>query len=118
LPVNLQFTYASTGAPEYGTAVAQINPSAFEDEKLTAKGVKIGVIDAGFYLANDSELLKNIFSENRIKFFRDFVSPKKEKFFEESETSQDEHGTNVMEMIAGEIKGESKTGFATDAEFY
>jgi subtilisin family serine protease len=117
-PVNLQFTFTSAGAPEYGTAVAQINPTAFEGEKLTAKGVKIGVIDAGFYLANESELLKNIFEEKRIKFFRDFVSPAKEKFFEESETSQDEHGTNVMEMIAGEIKGESKTGFATDAEFY
>ena len=103
----------------YATAIAQMEPGAFEVEKLTGKDVVIGVIDAGFYGAHKRKSLSGIFMNNQVLGVRDFVTPSQTDLFTNSYTSSDSHGTRVLEMIAGErFSNSRKYGFATEASFY
>jgi subtilisin family serine protease len=104
---------------EFGLAVKQMNATTLIDRRLTAKDVLIGVIDAGFYGASSNEFLKYLFEQNRILGIRDMVSPRRRSdFFNASETSSDDHGTTVLQMIAGLAPDKKQYGLATEAKFY
>lgn len=104
---------------EFGLAVRQMNAVTLIERRLTGKDVLIGVIDAGFYGASSDEFLRHLFEENRILGIRDMVSPnRRTDFFKERETSSDDHGTTVLQMIAGIAPGKKQYGLATEAKFY
>jgi subtilisin family serine protease len=104
---------------EFGLAVKQMNAVTLIEQQLTAKDVLIGVIDAGFYGASTDEFLKHLFEQNRILGIRDMISPKRRTdFFHVSETSSDDHGTTVLQMIAGLSPNKKQYGLATEAKFY
>ncbi len=104
---------------EFGLAVKQMNAAILIDRQLTAKDVLIGVIDAGFYGASSNEFLRYLFEQNRILGIRDMVSPRRRTdFFNVSETSSDDHGTTVLQMIAGLSPDKKQYGLATEAKFY
>lgn len=101
-------------------ALEVMNAEAFLKESLTGKGVKVGIIDAGFSNADSSYFLDHIFEERRVKSYKDFVNRKRKRknFFEEVTTS-DIHGTQVWKMVGGYDQYLNvQYGLATNAKFY
>ncbi|MGV3538193.1 MAG: S8 family serine peptidase, partial [Rufibacter sp.] len=99
--------------------VAQLNPGVLLQNGLTGKGVKIGVIDAGFYQAPEKPALKALFETGRVKAFRDFVHPANSAPYTQRETFLDFHGTQVLQAIAGYDREQSAlTGLAPGADYY
>jgi subtilisin family serine protease len=97
----------------------QIGIEHFLDAGLNGKGVNIGVIDAGFYGANNNQTLKHLFDRKQILGVKDFVNPKKINFFGERESASDFHGTEVLNAITGrDFKENIQIGLATNANFY
>ena len=103
----------------YSEALRQMKADDFSKAGLTGKGVKVGVIDGGFYGANQNEQLEHIFKGNRVAATRDFVNPKKTDPFGDIETWDDIHGSMVLEVIAGrDEQTGSQNGAAPAATFY
>lgn len=97
----------------------QIGIEHFLQAGLNGKGITIGVIDAGFYGANNMQTLKHVFDKNLILGTKDYVNPKKEDFFGVQETASDFHGSEVMNCITGRnYKENFQIGLATNANFY
>ncbi len=99
----------------------QVQSEVFTDQKLTGKGVTIGVIDAGFYGADSSDLLTHLFTKNKILDIRDYVKPqmKGESLYSIAESYSDMHGTEVLSAIAGLDKRErTQYGMALNSKFY
>lgn len=99
----------------------QVQSDVFTNQKLTGKGVTIGVIDAGFYGADSSDLLAHLFSKNKILGIRDYVKPhmKGETLYSTAESYSDMHGTEVLSAIAGLDKREHvQYGMALNSKFY
>ncbi len=108
-----------TGDPKgLALALELMKTEVFLRDSLTGKGVKIGIIDAGFTNADSNYVLEHIFKEKRVKGYKDFINPYRERFFEEV-TKSDIHGTQVWKMVAGYDKYlDIQYGLATNAEFY
>lgn len=103
-------------AYSYSTALKQMKAEFLSSKELLAENFTIGVIDAGFYEADQSAYLKNIFNEKRIDTARDFLLPEKKDLYSTSESELDDHGTMVLGYISGEI--DSKLlGMARKARF-
>jgi subtilisin family serine protease len=98
------------------SALEFVNGSALIQSGLSGKGVKIGIIDVGFYGANREPALTDIFIENRIAGTRDFVDTLRSDFFRIA-TRHDKHGTDVFRYIAGK-DSITQYGLATQATFY
>jgi subtilisin family serine protease len=101
--------------------MSQVQASAFLKEGITAKDVTIGVIDAGFYGADSSFSLTQVFSNKRILGIRDYVKPGRpgDLLFSTAESFSDMHGTEVMAAIAGiDHQDQIQYGMATNAKFY
>jgi subtilisin family serine protease len=99
----------------------QVQSDVFTSQKLTGKGVTIGVIDAGFYAADSSELLNHLFSKKKILGIRDYVKPDQdgENLYSVAESYSDMHGTEVLSAIAGLDKREHiQYGMALNSKFY
>ncbi len=100
-------------------AMKQIGIEHFLEAGLTAKGVTIGVIDAGFFGANDTQTLKHLFDRKQILGVKDYVNSKKKDYFGERESASDFHGTEVLNAITGRnYKENFQIGLATNANFY
>ncbi|AFK05118.1 peptidase S8 and S53 subtilisin kexin sedolisin [Emticicia oligotrophica DSM 17448] len=100
-------------------AMKQVGIEHFLNAGLSGEGVLIGVIDAGFFGANDSQMLKHLFERNQILGVKDYVNPKKKDYFGERETVSDFHGTEVLNAITGRsFKEKIQVGLATNANFY
>ncbi len=100
-------------------AMKQVGIEHFLDAGLTGRGVSVGVIDAGFYGACDTQTLTHLFEKKQILATKDYVNPKKINFFGEQETASDFHGTEVMNAITGRnFKENYQVGLATNANFY
>ncbi|MGB3618366.1 MAG: S8 family serine peptidase, partial [Catalinimonas sp.] len=75
-------------------------------------------IDVGFYNAHKQPALAHLFEGGRIAHTRDFVTPGREDFFGTAETGLDNHGTQVLMMIAGRDTAAGRQwGFAPDARY-
>ena len=97
----------------------QIGIEHFLEAGLNGKGVNVGVIDAGFYGANDTQTLKHLFDRKQILGVKDYVNPKKKDYFGERESASDFHGTEVLNAITGRnFKENFQIGLATNANFY
>ena len=81
-------------------ALEQIGANHFIDNNLTGKGVKIGIIDGGFLGAPDNHNLSHFFSNKQIAAYKDFITPKL-KAYGGNSNLDDQHGTEVWEMLGG-----------------
>ncbi len=100
-------------------ALTQLKPEAILAAGLTGRGVKVGVIDAGFFEAPKKAGLQPIFENGRLKAFRDFVNPALSQTYTKRETYMDSHGTDVLLCLAGSDPGARVlSGFASEADFY
>ncbi|MEQ9426616.1 MAG: S8 family serine peptidase [Cyclobacteriaceae bacterium] len=116
-PLNLCFAQKNDG-PKVGFGIEQIKAEAIIEAGLTGKGVKIGIIDVGFYKANSAPTLKHLFEEGRVKAYRDFVTPNMKPYVGSRQLG-DDHGTEVWKMIAGfHPEREVQFGLARNADFY
>ncbi|MCF2500901.1 S8 family serine peptidase [Dyadobacter chenhuakuii] len=124
VPIDPGFYIARTKAIEkaqMAPVMSQVQANAFTKENISAKDVTIGVIDAGFYGADSSLSLTQIFKNKRILGIRDYVKPGRagELLFSTAESFSDMHGTEVLAAIAGvDFQDEIQYGMATNAKFY
>ena len=105
---------------EYSYALEQIKAHYITDSMgLSGKGVKIGVIDGGFMDADAEPSLQHLIENKQIKFFQDYLLKGNNDPFYGKRMAGDDHGTQVLKMIAGSDNGTSiKYGMAENAEFY
>jgi len=109
---------SSTAKPILGFALEQIKANYIIDEGLTGKNVKVGIIDGGFLNAQKSPNLKHVFEQNKVSWYKDYITPDMEEYGGNAYLD-DAHGTEVFYLIAG--KHSSKDilyGLAPNARFY
>ena len=100
------------------TALSIIGGEAFFAAGYSGKGVKIGIIDVGFYQAKKNPLLRDVFKNGHVKATMDFVNPTDKNIYDK-DTELDWHGTGVFKYVAGvDEKTKVMYGIAPDAEFY
>lgn len=102
-------------------AVMQTQPATFLEQGISGKGVRVGVIDAGFFKASENPYLTHLFQDSLVKEVRDFLIPNRTDHFTTAITHSDWHGTKVLENIAGQsVKSAERKlyGLATGATFY
>lgn len=101
---------------ELNTALTQIKADTLIQEGLSGKGVKIGIVDAGFGGVSDWGNLKNIYESDQIIDVQNYVPDSVALI------SDGNHGTWVLSYIGGhEEEPNGKTyyeGIATNGEFY
>jgi subtilisin family serine protease len=95
----------------------QINADTLISLGLSGKGVKIGIIDAGFLNANIDSYLKDIIENDQISGYKNFIETDLTDPYGGDQTNNDRHGTKVFRAIAGR-DNESYAGLATNAQFY
>lgn len=124
VPVNKNWKLASTDSyndfRQSSYSLKQLKPDNIYDLQLDGEGVRIGVIDAGYYNAPKNEYLKHLFDEERILGYRDYLSgfaTSRQTFYGRKRTSSDTHGTSVLRMIAGH-EGNMRYGLADKSTFY
>jgi subtilisin family serine protease len=124
IPMDSDFIIARTQPVDMGAlapVMSQVQSEAFLKANITAKGVTVGIIDAGFYGADSSHSLRHVFSNKRILGIRDYIKPGQpaEWLFSTAESYSDMHGTEVMAAIAGMDKDDhTQYGTALNARFY
>ncbi|MFB9292959.1 S8 family serine peptidase [Persicitalea jodogahamensis] len=124
VPMDAGFIVARTQSdakPELAPVMEQVRSQAFTKANITAKGVTVGIIDAGFYGADSSHSLRQVFGNKRILGIRDYVKPNQpgEWLFTTAESYSDMHGTEVMAAIAGlDTDDQTQYGMALNAKFY
>ncbi len=82
----------------------------FAQARLSGKGVRIAVFDAGFDDADNHESFAVLQTRNAIAGMKDFYGGKSDPFY------HSKHGTNVLSCIAGWYQGKP-IGAAPGAEF-
>ncbi|ALJ01420.1 S8 family serine peptidase [Rufibacter tibetensis] len=122
-PITGYFVPSQTATPFnprfLGKALSQLKPEALLAAGLTGRGVKVGVIDAGFYEAPQKAGLQPLFENKRIIAYRDFVTPAHSQVFDKRESLMDAHGTEVLLCLGGaDPKQQTQSGFAREADYY
>ena len=67
--------YGSVGVESLDYVLKQMNGEAILEKGLSGKGVKIGIIDAGFNNINKLSTTEYLFKNNQVKSYRDFIEP-------------------------------------------
>lgn len=105
--------------PEYTVVLDQINAHAIKAQGLDGSGVKIGIIDVGYFGAKINASLKPIFADGRVLGFRDYLQPDNVKPFSNLQPFSNSHGTTVWKMVAGYNKSSNtQYGLATGSGYY
>ncbi len=90
--------------------IKRMQGELFRKANITAKGMRIAILDAGFPGVEYLEAFEHIRAKKRIIAHRDFIKKKNDTYKGHS------HGTMVLSNIAGILNG-IPLGMATDAEF-
>ncbi|MBN9381671.1 MAG: S8 family serine peptidase [Chitinophagaceae bacterium] len=99
-------------------SLTQMNAGTFLRAGLTGKGVKVGIIDAGFYKADSNASLSRFFPPEGLSLStKDYIYPDGKQLFL-SHSDLDWHGTQVWSLIGGIVPGQNRYGLATDAEYF
>jgi len=101
------------GTPYYGAGEKQIRRMdgvALHEKGYKGKGMMVGVLDAGFFLADRMPFFDSLRLSGRLVFSKDFVEQDESVF----ETSI--HGTQVLSVMAANIPGRL-VGTAPDATY-
>lgn len=92
------------------TQIKMVKGDALHASDYTGENMMIGILDAGFSLANEIESLNHLWTDNKIYAWKDFVKDGKEFFLSHS------HGTLVLSIMAGIIP-DYMYGTAPDANY-
>lgn len=92
-----------------------LNLEAFQKERLTGKGVKVGIIDAGFENSDSTAVLSHLYQNNQIALTKDFVNATSHDFYTKK-TNHDYHGRLVLSIMAG--MNDTIKGIAHQATYY
>lgn len=122
-PVNVYLVAASTSInvqPELmHTALKQMKAKSFTKAGVDGTGLKIGVIDAGFYRLNEDAATKYLVEDKHILGQKDFIDPTRKDLITAAATTSDDHGRQVVRMIAGyDTSIKAQYGMAVNASFY
>ncbi len=93
-------------------ALRQIHAEAIMQAGLTGKGVKVGVVDAGFLMMNFNRKLKRLRKAGSIKSFRNYANNRSKP-----QQVGAMHGAKVVAYIGGSTR-RYRFGLATGAEYY
>ena len=112
--------HGNSSAKEYAFALEQIKARYLTDSlKLTGKSIKIGVIDGGFMKADAEPSLKYLVNNKQIIYFKDYLLNGNTDPFYGKLFASDDHGTEVLKMIAGmDSLTNIQYGLATGAAYY
>jgi len=100
-------------------AMIQMGLSNFISAGLDGKGVNIGVIDAGFFMAQSDVYTSHLVTEGKIKIQKDFIDPSRKDLVTVAATPADGHGKTVLSMIGGyDEQGGVQFGMAPNASYY
>jgi len=103
----------------YGFLFNQINSSAFKKAGLSGKNVVIGIMDTGFADADEDQILRHVFDNDKVREAKDFVDPSNNNFYKGMNSPAERHGVYVWRMIAGKDSQHKETiGLSSDAVFY
>ena len=92
---------------------------SYAEQGITGAGITIGVIDAGFYNLHEDASTSYLITDKRILGQRDFIDPSRTDLITKSATSADDHGRQVVRMIAGyDTSKKAQFGMAVNASFY
>lgn len=98
----------------YGNAynqLNQLNGQYLHNKGFRGKGIRIAVLDVGFWHVNTITAFDSLRNTNRILNIRDFVDPKSDFY------NQNSHGMSVLSCMGGNIPGQM-VGTSPDASFY
>lgn len=98
----------------YGNAynqLNQLNGQYLHNKGFRGKGIRIAVLDVGFWHVNTITAFDSLRNTNRILNIRDFVDPKSDFY------NQNSHGMSVLSCMGGNIPGQMM-GTSPDASFY
>lgn len=109
LPVNNRKLRTNENPYDFQNNLLRI--PEMHEEGFTGKGVTIAVFDIGFPGTNEAPALSHLYSNNKILGTKNFVKPWSEDIY-----TVDEHGTNVLSLIAANEEGILVSG-APDANF-
>lgn len=99
---------------QYMPWLRQINAHEIHQAGLSGKGVKIGIIDAGFNRADTSIYTSYLFENSQIKFVKDYVNDTCTSIFD----TDTEHGFMSLAQMCGVKNNNTYYGMATNAEYY
>ncbi len=88
--------------PYYGAAeeeIRMLGGVALHEQGFKGEGMMVGILDAGFFLADRMPFFDSLRFENRMLFAKDFVEQDESVF----ETSI--HGTQVLSVMAANVPG-------------
>ncbi|OJU48502.1 MAG: hypothetical protein BGN96_11645 [Bacteroidales bacterium 45-6] len=101
--------------PTYGDAFHQIdihNGQKLHSAGYRGKGLAIGVLDGGFYKANEILVFDSLFQQNRLVGVRNFADSTSDFF-----SINMSHGTSVLSVMAANLPGKM-IGAAPDASYW
>lgn len=110
----------STNSPDtyqIARVLDQIQADTLIKLGLNGEGIKIGIIDAGFFGANEDKYLKKIIANDQIKGYQNYIEREIVDPYTGPEKNNDNHGTRVWQALAG-FDDNSFIGLANQSEFY
>jgi subtilisin family serine protease len=108
--------YQETSYYSYVDALGQMKATAFREEGLTGKGIKVGIIDLGFSTLPGSSTTRHLMKKGQIAFMRQYYPDSQAVFFNHSE----KHGYVITFMVAGQSARDSlyHGGLAINSTLY
>lgn len=110
LPVNHR--KLGTNETPYDFQNSLLRIPEMHEEGFTGKGITIAVFDAGFPGTDESSALAHLFTNEQIIATKDFVKPWSDHVY-----TSNQHGTNVLSLIAANEEGILVSG-APDADYF
>lgn len=107
-------TNLSSDPASYGNSynqLSQLNGQYLHNQGFRGKGIRIAVLDAGFWHVNQITAFDSLRNSGRILGTRDFVDPSSDIY------QQHTHGMSVLSCMGGNLPG-ILLGTAPDASFY
>jgi subtilisin family serine protease len=111
---NTELSSKNFGYNDYGYAATQIkmcNIDFLHREGFTGKGMQIAVLDGGFKNVHTNDAFTNLFTENRVLDFYDFVHQRDSVF------TDAKHGASVLSCMSTNEQ-QYFVGTSPDASFY
>ena len=102
--------YVRIGSRVYSKPLNLVMHRDFDALELSGKGIKIGVLDAGFGGFKTNKWLQNM----EVVGYKNFVEQDTIAFFKDKE----DHGTKVCINIGGKIGADTIRGLAYNAQYY
>ncbi len=112
--IDLLWESQKNSSLDYGLSFPQIsllNGDLLHEMGYQGNGIRIAVIDGGFFMADSFAAFNNLWNEGRVLGYRDFSRSETEFF------STNSHGMSVLSTMAANIPGEI-IGTAPKASYY